>query len=53
MLQELAVNPAKLEAIPIDNLAGSVCVNLIDDIRSLPFGSELPLCLIGCDDGSS
>jgi len=53
MLQELAVNPAKLEAIPIDNLAGSVCVNLIDDIRSLPFGSELAPCLMGCDDWSS
>ena len=50
MLQELAVNPAKLEAIPIDNLAGSVCVNLIDDIRSLLFGGEFTPCLMGCDD---
>ena len=48
-LQELAVDRAKLEAIPIDDLVGFVCINLIDDIRSLPFGSEFATCLMGYD----
>jgi len=52
-LQELIVDWAKLEALPIDDLAGSVCVNLIDDIRSLPFRSEFAPSLMGCDDWSS
>jgi len=43
-LQELAVNRAKLEALPIDDLVGSICVTLIDDIRFLPFGSIVSSC---------
>jgi len=48
--QELVVDWAKLEALSVDNLVGSVCINLIDDIRSLPFGSDFTPCLMGCDD---
>ena len=51
-LQELAIDRAKLEALPIDDLVGSVCVNLKDDLRSLRFRSELSPCLMGCDDWS-
>jgi len=53
MLQELVVDWAKLETIPINDLVGSIFINLIDDIRSLPFGSEFASCLIGSDDLSS
>jgi len=53
MLQELAIDRAKLEALPIDDLVGSISVNLINDIRSLPFGSEFPSYLMSCDDWSS
>ena len=53
MLQQLIVHRAKLEALPIDDLVGFVYVNLTDDVRSLPFGSELAPCLMGCDDWSS
>jgi len=52
-LQELAIDWAKLEALHVDDLVGSVCVNLIDNVRSLPFGSEFAPCLTGCDDWSS
>jgi len=52
-LQELVVDWAKLEALPIDDLVGSVCANFIDDVRALPFGNELAPCLMGCDDWSS
>jgi len=52
MHQELVVEQAKLEALPIDNLIGFICVNLTDDIRPLPFGSEFVPCLMGCDDWS-
>jgi len=50
MLQELAIDWAKLSTLPIDDLIGYVCVNLIDDIRSLPFGSEFSPYLMDCDD---
>ena len=40
MLQELTINWAKLEALFIDNVVRSICINLIDNIRSLPFRSE-------------
>jgi len=53
MLQELAVDWAKLEALSIDNLVGSICVNHIYDIRFLPFGSEFTLYLMGCEIWSS
>ena len=53
MLQELAVDWAKLEALSVDDPLRSVCINLIDDIRSLQFGSEFAPCLMGCDDQSS
>jgi len=49
MLQELAVDWSKLEALPIDDLVGSFCINLIDDIRSLPFGIEFAPYLMGYD----
>jgi len=52
-LQELAVDRAKLDALCMNDLVGSVCANLIDDIRSLLFESELAPCLMGCDDWSS
>jgi len=39
MLQEHVIDWAKLEALPVDDLVGSVCVNLTDDVRSLLFGS--------------
>jgi len=53
MLKELAVDQAKLEALHIDDLVGFICINLIDDVRSLRFGSELAPCLMGYDDWSS
>ena len=40
-IPELVVDRAKLDALSIDDLMGSICVNLIDDIRSFPFGGEL------------
>jgi len=52
-LQELVIDQAKLEALPVDNFVGSVCVNLTNDVKSLPFRIELAPCLIGCDDWSS
>ena len=42
-LQELAVDWAKLEAPSIDYHVHNIGINLIDNIRSLPFGSEFVL----------
>jgi len=53
MLQEVAVDRSKPEALPIVDLVGSICINLIDDIRFLPFGNEFATCLMGCDECSS
>ena len=53
MLKKLAVNWAKLETLPIDDLVGSIYVNLINDIRPRPFESEFAPCLMSCDDWSS
>jgi len=52
-LQELTVDWAKLEALSINDLVHSICINLIDDIRSLPFRSKSGPCFMGCDDWSS
>ena len=41
MLQEVAVDRSKPEALPIVDLVGAVCITLFDDVMSLPFGSEL------------
>jgi len=53
MLQKLTVECSKLEAFSIDDLVRSICINLIDDIRSLLCGSEFAPCLMGYDDRSS
>ena len=39
---EFAVDRAKLAALPIDDLVGSICVNLIDDVRSSHLEVDLP-----------
>ena len=52
-LQELAIDWVKLEALSIGDLVCSVCINLIDDIRSLPFGGEFVPYFMGYDDWSS
>jgi len=46
-LQELAVDWTKMEALSIDNLVCTISINLIDNIRSLPFGSEFSPYLMG------
>jgi len=53
MLRELVVDRAKLEALPVDDPVGSVCVNVIDDVSSLPLGSKFASCLMSCNNWSS